>query len=237
MERRLQGLTEQIGELHETGASQKLSRRSSSVSPGSRRSGRIGPRSTKALAGDLHAIQAKLDRIAEQGAEVGSRRSDEFAEDLYAIQAKLDLIAAQGADIGSRGSDALTEDLRAIQEKLDLIAMQGADADAIIRLQKQPRRSMDSSPTACAPTSCRICRNAWMHWERRSISLDANIAKGQLGPSNATLEAMIQRLVERLESAQQPEADDRSFEALEQQIGRIAERLESRDQARPISPP
>jgi localization factor PodJL len=205
MERRLEGLAERIGELRADGASQKT----------------------------LAQVEQRLASLATGLADIGPRNAKALADDLHAIQAKLDLIAAQRAETGARGSEALAEDLHAIQAKLDLIASQGADADAILRLQKQTETIHGLLANSLRADVLSNLAERIDSLGAQVDNIEATLARGQQGPSNASLEAMIQRLVERLETAQRPEADDRSLEALEQQIMRIAERLETRDHATP----
>ena len=193
-------------------------------------------------------LSARLDRLqdtlARPQAALPTKAYDDLAARLDRVQ---DALSRPHEGMPALAMDDLTQRLDRLQETLQkpqLSPSPGALDEITARLDRlqeavskpQPAISglplhelterLDRMNAVLSTPQALASHAAFDALAKRLDRVQETLVAPQPLVATASLEAMIGLLAERLEKAQQPDADDQAFEALERQITRIAEKLE-----------
>jgi localization factor PodJL len=191
------------------------------------------------LRGDVAALSRALACLPAKATEALEKRIDGLAERIEAlrgagaseraiqqVEKHLADIVRSLSNLSPREADEAAIGLRAVAAKLDVVTAQSIDAAAILRLQDQVGEIHAMLARMAKPGDLDALAERLDGLSDRLELIQSTLERPTPVQPTAPLEAMVRQLVERLERAQRPEADDRALEALERQITRIADRLE-----------
>lgn len=225
IERRIDALSERIDELRQAGVKPaSLGAIEHHLAQITRDLTAIGSQDVSALSEEVRALSAKLDLVAAQpprdpaGVQPAS---------LGAIERHLAQITRDLSSIGTPDLSDLSEEVRSLSSKLDIVAAQGIDAGSIVRLQKQADEIRELAALAGRTDAFDVLGERLDDLVNRIDAVHDGVSQSSVPIATASLEAMIRQLVDKLEMAQRPGADERSLDALEKQIARITDRLDA----------